>query len=379
MPGVIIRARHLQIDLRPYGFGRERLDLLPTPANLRYAENLRKEILGKIERGTFALADYFPDSPRVQQDTPSMTIGELLGEWLRVKKPELQHSTLGSYEQTIGSYHFDGVRGMRVGDFGFRELKQLAAELPANAKTYNNIASLLRQALEYGYRAKIIKEPLHIEVEMRKSQKPGPDPFTLDEVEHLLTRFRSPEARDYFAFAFFSGLRPSEAIALEWAGVDLRAGKVLINQALTRGKIKGTKTAEARTVELTSRAKQAIDSQRARTQLAGGRVFCNEAGQPFNTTDNPLDRWWRPTLKASGLRYRDARQTRHTFATLCLTAGITPAWVARQMGHSVEMFYRVYSRWIDGADKGAERRKLDAFIGTQKPKNGTRNGTRGHK
>lgn len=65
----------------------------------------------------------------------------------------------------------------------------------------------------------------------------------------------------------------------------------------------------------------------------------------------------------SGVRYRDARQTRHTFATICLHAGITPGWVAQQLGHSVEMFYRVYSRWIEGADKGAERRKLDAFLG----------------
>jgi len=34
------------------------------------------------------------------------------------------------------------------------------------------------------------------------------------------------------------------------------------------------------------------------------------------------------------------------------------------MGHSPEMFFRVYSRWIEGADKGAERRKLDAFLKT---------------
>lgn len=379
MPGVIIKAQHLQIDLRTYGFGRERLELLPTPANIRYAENLRKEILGKIERGTFALGDYFPDSPRVKQDAPSMTLGELFSEWLGVKKPELQQSTFGAYEQTINSYHFDGVRNVRIGDFGFRELKQLSATLPANAKTFNNVASVLRQALEYGYRAKIIKEPLHIEIEMRKSQKPGPDPLTMIEVELLLPAFKSPVGRDYFAFAIFSGMRPSEIIALEWSSVDLPSGTVLVNQALTRGIVKGTKTSVVRTVELTQRALQVIENQRARTQLAGGRVFCDDDGLPFTTTDTPLNRWWRPAMKLVGLRHRDARQARHTFATLCLTASITPAWVARQMGHSVEMFYRVYSRWIDGADKGAERRKLDAFIDGDESKNGTKNGTRHQK
>lgn len=69
-----------------------------------------------------------------------------------------------------------------------------------------------------------------------------------------------------------------------------------------------------------------------------------------------------PAIRLSSMRQRDARQTRHTFATICLMVGIKPAWAARQMGHSVEMFYRVYSRWIDHADRGAQRRKLDGYI-----------------
>ena len=186
MPGVIVRDKYLQIDLRAHGFGRERLELQPTPANIRHAERMRAEILGKIERGTFVLGDYFPDSPRARADVPSMTVGQLFGEWLDVKKPELQHSTIHSYQQTIDSYHFDGVRRDLVGNFTFRSLKRLLARLPANPKTFNNVASVLRQVLEYGYKAKILAEPLHESIEMRRRQKPEPDPFTLDEVEVLL-------------------------------------------------------------------------------------------------------------------------------------------------------------------------------------------------
>jgi len=42
-------------------------------------------------------------------------------------------------------------------------------------------------------------------------------------------------------------------------------------------------------------------------------------------------------------------------------AGITPAWDATQLGHALE-FFRVYSRWVVGADPGAENRKLDAHV-----------------
>ena len=126
-----------------------------------------------------------------------------------------------------------------------------------------------------------------------------------------------------------------------------------------------TRASLARELELTSRALRVLERQRKVTQLAGGLVFVGEAGEAFKSTDDPLRTWWKPAMKVSGIRHRDARQTRHTFATVCLMAGIKPAWAARQMGHSVEMFYRVYSRWIDHADKGAERRKLDGYISAE--------------
>lgn len=375
MPGVIVRDKYLQIDLRAHGFGRERLELQPTPANVRHAERMRAEILGKIERGTFVLAEYFPDSPRARADVPSMTVGQLFEEWLDVKKPELQHSTIHSYQQTIDSYHFDAVRKDLVGDFNFRALKRLLARLPANPKTFNNVASVLRQVLEYGYKAKILAEPLHESIEMRRRQKPEPDPFTLDEVEVLLGKMKAEAARNYFEFAFFSGLRPSELIALTWAKVDLRSGTVMVDSALTRGRVKGTKTSEVRKVELPGRARDALERQRKVSQLAGGRVFLTVAGGDLENTDMPLDSWWKPAMKVSGIRHRDARQTRHTYATMMLMAGVTPAYAARQMGHGIEMFLRTYSKWIDGADKGAEQRKLDSFISASKPNAGTQTGT----
>ena len=87
-------------------------------------------------------------------------------------------------------------------------------------------------------------------------------------------------------------------------------------------------------------------------------------GLPFADTAEPVQRYWRPTLKALGIRDRDARQTRHTYATIGLMAGLTPGYVARQMGHpSPQMFCEVYSRWIDGADRGQERARFDSFVG----------------
>ncbi|MGV8294653.1 site-specific integrase, partial [Pseudomonas aeruginosa] len=70
----------------------------------------------------------------------------------------------------------------------------------------------------------------------------------------------------------------------------------------------------------------ALTRQKEHSFLPGGHVFLNpETGSPFTDTADAVRAVWRPTLKALGIRDRDARQTRHTFATLCLMAGMNPA------------------------------------------------------
>ena len=59
------------------------------------------------------------------------------------------------------------------------------------------------------------------------------------------------------------------------------------------------------------------------------------------------------------IRYRRPYQLRHTYATAMLMAGIAPGFAARQLGHSVEMFLRTYSKWIDGAADDREMAKLE--------------------
>ena len=72
-------------------------------------------------------------------------------------------------------------------------------------------------------------------------------------------------------------------------------------------------------------------------------------------------RHWVPALKAAGVRHRRAYQTRHTFATTALMAGANPAYIARQLGHTnAQMLFKTYSKWIDGADRGREKEKVEA-------------------
>lgn len=74
--------------------------------------------------------------------------------------------------------------------------------------------------------------------------------------------------------------------------------------------------------------------------------------------------FFHPALKACGIRRRPAYNTRHTYATVALMAGVNPAYIARQLGHAnTAMLFKHYAKWIEGADSGLEARKLNLVFG----------------
>ena len=81
-----------------------------------------------------------------------------------------------------------------------------------------------------------------------------PDPYTEQERDKILAYYRNN--RPYWAyvfvyFRFYTGTRPSEAVALKWGSVDLLGGKATISVSRHLGEENATKTrASRRTVTL---------------------------------------------------------------------------------------------------------------------------------
>jgi integrase len=114
---------------------------------------------------------------------------------------------------------------------------------------------------------------------------------------------------------------------------------------------------------LNSRAKAALQRQAKHTRMLGEHVWLDPRyGEPWLEERAFRRSYWTPMLKRLGIRYRPPNNMRHTYATMMLMAGRTPAWCAKQMGHSVEMFLRTYSRWIDGDQDDREMAALEGWL-----------------
>jgi integrase len=192
-----------------------------------------------------------------------------------------------------------------------------------------------------------------------QKRSPGRCPFTIQEAETLISRLHADWGEaigNYDEFRFFTGLRPSEQIALLVTDYDARRAVLAVTKArvLRRDKDR-TKTQEDRDVELCPRALEVLRRHLALRDecVAAGKIghqhlFFLEDGRPIS--DPEITRWrWSESLKALGIRRRGPYHARHSSVTWQLMLGKNLLWVAKQHGHSVEVMLRMYAAWLDGA------------------------------
>lgn len=360
LTGIKARPSSVLIDLRSAGLKQVTWRAEPTPKNLAYAARMRAEILAKHQRGTLDISQYFQHLT----EKPADTFDQAADQWLAVMAPRIEATTKDEYGKALVRFR-EAWGAVPVGDMTAANIITVLAEIDVAAKTFNNIVSPLRGVLSLAFRMGKTRTDLSLEVIQRpKEQEPGPDPLSRDEIERLLAA--AGDWRNYFEAAIFTGMRPSEQIALRWADVDLKKRTLTIRTARVRGKDKATKTRAIRTILLPGEALAAIKRQESISRT-GEHVFLHPVSRTrFADTQPPSDAWKR-IGKLAGVRARDARQTRHTYATLMLIAGVKPAFVSRQMGHAnSQMFFKTYSKWLDSDDDWREVEKLNvtSFVTT---------------
>lgn len=349
---------------------RPTLQIPSTPTNIKYATRLKAEIERAIGLGTYTLEQYtkhFPTS-KLTQTSPKKqtekTFSDMASVWLKVTS-NLGHGTQVKYRQAA-NFWIKHLGDTPITKVNFSTIAALANSQEWKAKHRNNMLIAVRGIMGTSFADGTIDVDPTLRIKNSKQQKKQPDPLEAAEVELVLGYIKNIyDARIYNAieFAFFTGVRPSELISLRWGDIDFREKLARVQRARTFGQEHETKTYTIRDVELNNRALAALISQQEFTYLKD-YIFENPATElPFPSEKSLRLTYWKPTLKAVKLRERVFYQTRHTFATINLMAGANPMWVASQLGHAdTQMLHRVYSKWIQGADKSKERSKMDTMF-----------------
>jgi integrase len=337
---------------------RESLKLAHTKVNLKYVERLRGTIINEIERGTFEYAAHFPGSKAAHKFAKVVrapTVGELLDTYAAIIRRTLAPNTLTTYLRNIERHR--GMWGDTLAcNLTPTMLKTWAGDLTTKANTAQQFLIPLRAALDLAVDDEVIAFNPLSRVKLKKvmpkeafETDPVADPFSADEITAILAQFSGQE-RNVFAFAFATGMRPSEYIALDWDCIDFERNMIRVRRVLVEGKFRDvTKTKDGkRLIDIRRGALDALIAQKPNTQLAGGLVFHDPAYNAGWTGSARLLVRWKYALERAGVRYRKEYQTRHTFASTLLSTGVNDMYVAGQMGHkNVVMIQTTYGKWIE--------------------------------
>jgi len=342
---------------------REYIGLKDNRDNRRAAARIAREIELQIAAGKFDYQARFSESHNLDRfglakaSDDRVVFRDFALQWLDELKPTVAKSTAYGYGRLLEAYILkSSFAEKKIDEIHDGDIKRLIAQLQERGlgpRSINIVVARLRTLFSTARIRKLRADNPVDYVRNLRETKPEIDPFTLDEVQALLRAARLSE-RTFFTILLFAGLRPGEALALRWDDIDFREGFLKVRRHLNRFGMGLPKTTSSeRDVIMLPPVRDALQEQRARTQLRSPFVFVNEGGkQPFDL-DNIRQRNWISLLRRAGLRHRPLYQCRHTYATLLLSAGEDMRFVASQMGHTtLAMLIRHYARWSRRSPSG---------------------------
>lgn len=325
------------------------------------AEWLRKTT-GQVERG-------------LTYDQARVSLADHLGRWLASVQSSLRDSTYSHYKLLIENYLIPSIGDALVKDlspdlvqFCYDELARSGVGAHTVIKMHAVLHEALERAVETGLASRNPTDAA------RPPAKPEKEMQFWSEVEanQFLMAARANRLYALFYLAIVTGARQMELCGLQWIDLDWTAGANSANsqlriqrQLLRSGKetFGPQKTARAkRSITLGAgtldvlRAHLALQARERR--LAGDRwqehglIFTSTLGTPLHHK-NLVDRYFKPLVRAAGVKPIRFHDLRHTAAAIMLSHGRPPIVVSRILGHArVSITLDTYGHLIPGLDAG---------------------------
>ncbi|MGI2295108.1 tyrosine-type recombinase/integrase [Paenibacillus sp. GXUN7292] len=320
-----------------------------------------------------------------------MTFAAFVEEWeQKYAVKHLQPTTLEIYMIYLNNRVIPAIGHMRIEDITTYKMINFVGELQNSEKadgtgkiaagTVQYILRALRNVFNRAVEWKLIKENPLNGVKKPKGEKTKVNVYTAEEAQELLAALKGefPYWRVLITLALTTGLRRGELLGLEWKHIDLEAGTLRVEQALSTTKqnrflISEPKTENSiRTVSLPASVIKELKEYKThcnkeRLKLGdlwkgGDRnfVFTVLDGKPMSPYS--VNGFWTSFTKKHNLRYIRFHDLRHTSATLLLNSGVHAKVISDRLGHAdITTTLNIYAHTLKTADEAAAN-KFDDLL-----------------
>jgi integrase len=320
-----------------------------------------------------------------------ITFDDYAAHWLKQIAATVKASSLAGYEQRLRLHVLPALGRMKVRKLGRGRIKvlltdKLSAGLSRESVRFVHatLRAMLASAVEDGVRlsnpAARLGKVLNL-VRSKETRQQEIKAFDKPQLSRFLAAARE-KLNHYYALFFImsrTGLRIGEALVLQWTDLDFEAKEIRVERAISNtGVIDTPKSGHGRTVDMSAAVRNVLREQRANlaeawlklkpemdenaTLKPSGEpiwVFPSDAWTPMDHSN--VGKAFHRALKAAGLPgHFSPHSLRHTYASLLLADGVSPAYVQEQLGHaSIELTVGTYGRWLRKRSLGAVDRLDD--------------------
>lgn len=336
------------------------------------AKNTLRRMMFDWEQGQFDLSlDSYKLRNRSQHPIKPVTspskgrqtkaVPKLLTLWDQwVKSLNLPARTLNNH------YHCCKVMIVKAGNPDWNDLSWfLQSDL--SASTWNIRRRFIKSCIAWAFSEGLVegKNPWNT-LKPRKASKTGANPLTEAEIQLVIQAFETDEFCSEYApwkhsyyvpflkCLLLTGMRPGEAIALQWKHIDFKNNLIEVSEAMgrdlesspyaTRKVRKETKTGVIRYLPLMPLLRELLIAHKPEGSKSSDLVFPGARGKGILDT-RAFREVWKKVLDGLGLEYRNPYQTRHTaLSHIAQNHGLLAA--AKVAGHkSVDMVSRHYAKF----------------------------------
>jgi integrase len=336
------------------------------------------------------LSDKFQDAQQPTRPVvaPDISVDAYADRWLGLIAATVKPRTLASYTQTLKLhlrpvFGLSKVRMLQRGTIRALLAEKLVSGLERNSVRiiHATLRALLYAAIDDGLIKSNPASRLGKQLKLVKRTQERQEQikaFTREQLGHFLATAMEAEPKyaRYWPLFFTmarTGLRLGEALGVQWADLDPGAREIRVSRALSAGEVDTPKSGHGRTVDMSQqlgRMLGQLQTIRKTEKLKRGWaemppwVFCSQEGTSLDAAN--VEKAFKRILEAAELpRHFTPHSLRHTFASLLLQQGESPAYVQRQLGHaSIQLTVDTYGRWLPMGNKAAVDR-LDDVTGSK--------------
>lgn len=315
-----------------------------------------------------------------------VTLAQYAATWIQRAAIDLREGTVRQYRWALDGYALPALGHRTLLDLGRDQVKDMLAHAAATglsrksvAKIRQTLHALLEEAREDGH---VASNAAQLGSRGRRAARAakvqaaaGVQALT---PEQLAAFLRAADEKLDPALALMlrtmalTGIRPGEALGLQWDDVDLAAGELLIRRSISAGRREEpTKTEAQRPVDVATGLSARLEAWDTRTREIALQAGTQRAPWVFpgrqrwmdaHTVQNGMKR----ALRAARLPgHHSPKSLRHTYASIMLSQGQSPYYVQRQLGHStITMTTNTYGRWLPAGNRAA----VDALEGLLAPR-----------